>query len=62
MKSYLITTGLLFALLSVLHVWRLIDEWDHNNGATGFLAGMLGLIILTTALAFWAGLLLRNVK
>jgi hypothetical protein len=26
MKSYVITTGSLFALLTVAHVWRLIEE------------------------------------
>jgi hypothetical protein len=26
MRSYVFTTGVVFALLTVLHIWRLIDE------------------------------------
>ena len=29
MKTYTITTGILFGLLTVVHVWRAIEEWDH---------------------------------
>ena len=29
MKAYLLTTGALFGLITVAHVWRVIEEWPH---------------------------------
>ena len=57
MKAYLLTTGALFALLSVLHVWRVAAEWPHAD--KGSVAGMAALVVLTAGLAFWAWRLLR---
>ena len=31
MKAFLITTGSLFALMAVVHIWRAIDEWPHQE-------------------------------
>ncbi len=54
MKPYLVTTGLLFAVLAVLHVWRAIAEWPQPGPSAGFLVGMAALIIVPGALSWWA--------
>jgi hypothetical protein len=50
-KAYLATTGVLFALLAVLHVWRLVVEW---RGIRGDLWPVAGGSILSAVLALWA--------
>lgn len=54
MKAYLITTGVVFALLAVVHVWRLIVE-------RSLLSEPIFLIITVLAAGFsaWAFRLLR---
>ena len=55
MKAYLITTGSLFGVLTVLHVWRIIEEGPQ-------LARNPWRILTTVAavaLAVWAWRLLR---
>ena len=59
MKAYLATTGGLFALLAVLHVWRLVAEWPGIRADFWFVAGGT---LLSTALALWALRLLLTVK
>jgi uncharacterized membrane protein len=54
MKAYLITTGALFGLITIAHLWRMVYE--------GHLATDPWYLILTVAAAFlclWAGRLLR---
>ncbi len=29
MKAYLVTTGSLFGLLALAHVWQIIDQWPR---------------------------------
>ncbi|PYT22411.1 MAG: hypothetical protein DMG57_35520 [Acidobacteria bacterium] len=29
MKAYVVTTGLVFGLLTLVHIWRAIDEGPH---------------------------------
>ena len=62
MKAYLITTGILFALLSAVHVLRLAVEWRHAMTQPGFLVGMTGLTVLTGLLSAWAWYLLARAK
>jgi hypothetical protein len=59
MKCYLIITGALFGIITVLHVWRATDEWPHQNGAGPMLA-MIVLIVLPGVLSWWAWRLLRK--
>jgi len=55
MKAYLITTGTVFGLLVVLHVWRLIEEGGHLVSDPFF-----WLITLVAAgLSVWAWSLVR---
>lgn len=56
MRTYVLVTGLLFTLLSVVHVWRLAVEGVHA-GSHGW---HLLLILLPAALAVWAWRLLRK--
>ena len=55
MKAYLITTGGVFALLAIMHVWRAIVE----PGAREPL--FILLTVLAAAFAAWAFSLLRRV-
>lgn len=59
MKGYLITTGTLFAILTIVHVWRIVAEW-RPGGNSDLLTEMVPLILISAALAVWAGLLLRR--
>jgi len=56
MKAYLITTGTVFALLVVLHVWRLIVEGGHllTDPFFWLITGV------AAALSAWAWSLLRH--
>ena len=55
MKAYVLTTGTLFGLLTLVHVWRIIEEGPH-------LATNPWWILITAAaagLCVWAWRLLR---
>lgn len=55
MKAYLMTTGTLFGLLTLVHLWRIIEEWPHLATDPWYL-----LITATAgALCLWAWRLLR---
>jgi len=58
MKAYLVTTGALFALLALAHVWRIVDEWPL---VTTDLPAMLeaGIGVVAAGLCLWAWRLLR---
>jgi hypothetical protein len=58
-KSYLIVTGSLFALIAVLHLLRSISEWRLLKTDPWYFLGMAGLGLLAAALAVWAWGLLR---
>jgi len=51
MKAYLATTGILFAVLTVLHVWRLVVEGPGIRAEFWTIAGGS---ILSAVLALWA--------
>ena len=59
MKSYLITTGTLFALVAVAHLFRTIAEWPRLTTDPGFILEGPGLGVLAAAIGFWAWRLLR---
>ena len=62
MKAYLSITGVIMGLMSVVHVWRAIEEWPHGEVTPWFLVGMGLLIFLPAVFALWAWLLLRKMK
>jgi H+/Cl- antiporter ClcA len=55
MKAYVITTGSIFALLTVMHVWRLIEE--GRQLATN--PWWIFITLAAAGLAVWAAWLLR---
>ena len=57
MRAYLITTGVLFALVAVAHVWRVIAESSALATDPWFVA----LTALALAMSAWAFRLLRTV-
>jgi hypothetical protein len=58
MKTYLVVTGSLFALLALAHLWRVIGEWPrlmHDSGE--MIEAAIG--VLAATLSVWAWRLLR---
>ncbi|MBC7788563.1 MAG: hypothetical protein H7Z74_01345 [Anaerolineae bacterium] len=55
MKTYVITTGVLFGLLTLAHVWRVIAE-ERQLATDPF---YVLITIASAALCFWAWRLLR---
>ena len=58
MRPYLITTGSLFGLVAVAHLWRTIAEWSRLTADPWFILEGPGLGVLAAALAIWAWRLL----
>ena len=58
MKAYLLTTGVVFALLTLAHLLRIIMEWPHLAKDPFFLL----ITVAAGGLCFWALWLLRLSK
>ena len=57
MKAYLITTGVAFSLLTLAHVWRIIEEGQHLLRDPWWVL----ITVAAAALSLWAwGLLWRS--
>ncbi len=54
MKAYLVTTGIIFALITLAHVWRVFAEGPHLATDPIFVA----LTFLAAGLSVWAWRLL----
>lgn len=50
MKAYLITTGVIFGLLTLVHIWRAVEEGTHLATEPWFVL----LTIAAAALCLWA--------
>jgi hypothetical protein len=59
MKAYLIVTGVLFALMSLVHIARVVAEWSYPHGI-GFVFQMAAVILLPAVFSAWAWSLLRR--
>lgn len=59
MRPYLITTGLLFALLAAAHLLRTVAEWSRLATDPGFILEGPGIGLFAAALGVWAWRLLR---
>jgi hypothetical protein len=57
MRAYLVTTGVLFALVAAAHVWRVIVESSALATDPWFVL----LTVLALAMSAWAFRLLRSV-
>ena len=55
MKAYLMTTGAVFGLITVAHVWRMVAEWPRMASDPGYIL----LTLAAAALGLWAWRLLR---
>src|SRR5262249_34933488 len=55
MKAYIATTGLLFAAISVAHIWRIAEEGGRLAREPFFVV----LTLVSVGLTLWAGRLLR---
>ena len=56
MRAYLVTTGVMFALIAVAHVWRIAVE----SRALATEPWFMGLTIVAVAMSVWAFRLLRT--
>jgi hypothetical protein len=56
MRAYLITTGALFGILAMLHVWRIVEE----NRALGMEPWFVLITVICAALSLWAFRLLSR--
>ena len=58
MKAYVMTTGAVFCLLVILHVWRVIAEGMHQAADPFFALSTL----ISVALTVWAWRVLRGMN
>jgi hypothetical protein len=56
MKAYLLTTGVLFGLITIAHILRIIAEWPRFATDPWYLI----LTLAAAALCVWACRLLRH--
>ncbi len=57
MKAYLITTGAVFALITVAHICRMVVETEQAKDPW-----FIALTLLTAGLSMWAWSCLRRLK
>jgi len=58
MKAYVMTTGAVFGLLVVAHIWRVIEEGPALAKNPWYIA----ITLAAAALCFWAWRLLRLIS
>ena len=58
MKTYIITTGVIFALITLAHLLRIVTENKHLATDPFFMI----ITLLSTGLSLWAFLVLRRSK
>jgi hypothetical protein len=56
MKAYILTTGIIFGLITLAHIWRVVTENAHLAVDPFFIL----LTIVAAGLCIWAMLLLRR--
>jgi hypothetical protein len=56
MKAYLVTTGIIFGLITIAHILRMITEGSHLLTEPLYIL----LTVLSAALCIWAVQLLRR--
>ncbi len=55
MKAYVMTTGALFGLLTLAHLWRIVEEGRHLATDPWYVL----ITLVAAALSLWAWRLLR---
>lgn len=58
MKAYVITTGSLFGLLVLVHVWRAVEEGPQLATRPEYVA----VTALAAAMSFWAWRVFRTIR
>jgi len=58
MKAYILTTGVIFGLITVAHLLRFVTEGSHLAREPLFIL----LTVLSAALSVWAWQVLRRLK
>jgi hypothetical protein len=61
MKSYLLTTGGVFALVAMAHAARTFAEWSRLTSDPWFIVEGPGLGVVAGAIAVWSWRLLRTI-
>jgi hypothetical protein len=56
MRAYVVTTGAVFGLLVIVHLWRIAEEGAHAAGNPWFLL----VTVISAALSVWAWRLARK--
>jgi hypothetical protein len=56
MKAYLITTGVIFGLMVVMHIWRIVSE-SHSLASDPW---FILITLISAALCGWSVSLLRK--
>ena len=56
MRTYVITTGVVFGLLAVVHIWRAIEEGPHLATDPWYVL----ITVAAGALSLWAWRVLRS--
>jgi hypothetical protein len=54
-------TGSIFAVLTIVHALRIIEEWPHAMQDPTFLWTMTSMTLLTGVLSVWAWRVLRQI-
>jgi hypothetical protein len=62
MKAYLATTGTIFGLLAILHVFRIVAEWNHLIRQTWYFVSIGAIGVVAGAMSIWAWTLLFREK
>jgi tellurite resistance protein TehA-like permease len=58
MKAYIITTGAVFGLIVLAHIWRAVEEGSRMAKDPGFIV----LTLFAAALFIWAVTLVRPMR
>jgi len=59
-KAYLVTTGIVFGLFALWHVFELASGLRSSATDSGFIIGVSLIILVTGAFSLWAFRLLRR--
>jgi hypothetical protein len=62
LKAYLLTTGTIFGLVAVFHVFHLVADWSTLPSRPWFGVGVGATAVVGGALSVWALRLLRAGK
>jgi len=62
MKAYLITTGAVFALLTLAHLLRVGELFSRFSSDPWYVLGVSAITVASAALSIWAWRLLRRLS